>query len=324
MNVSVVIIARNAAQTIRQCLESVSHQTVSPREIIVVDGRSSDSTREVAAQYGCNVLVTPRRDTYGEARNLGSKVASGDVIAFLDADDTADSHWLQNVALAFADPSAGIATARRRYVYPRNWFTAIKWNRSRSSSPDEPRDYDTMSWDYFRTISGAVRKSVLEAVGYFDEDMFFGTEDKDLAFRAYRLGWRVTLIQGAIVYHRPASFSREWLLDSFYRHGMGHGNMRRKYGVYRPPLWAPTSLLLAISGLLASIGYGSATLLFAPLIPLLGSISIHFLRAFTATSKFLPAIAYSLLTLVGRTVEMIGFALGYSFSAKTLRRLWRR
>ena len=85
--ISVIIPAYNAANYIRQALESVQAQTYRDFEIIVIDDGSSDNTKEIALQ------AAPIRYHYQEnrgeatARNKGMSLAKGDFFAFLDADD---------------------------------------------------------------------------------------------------------------------------------------------------------------------------------------------------------------------------------------------
>ncbi len=85
---SVIIPAYSAAATLARALDSVLAQTWSAHEIIVVDDGSTDATAAVAAGYGDKIRYL-RQDNAGvsAARNHGAQVASGDWLAFLDADD---------------------------------------------------------------------------------------------------------------------------------------------------------------------------------------------------------------------------------------------
>lgn len=85
---SVIIPAYNAAAFIARAIESVLAQTWPAHEILVIDDGSSDTTAEVVQQYQPRVQYL-RQDNAGvsAARNAGAAVASGDWLAFLDADD---------------------------------------------------------------------------------------------------------------------------------------------------------------------------------------------------------------------------------------------
>lgn len=89
MRVSVVIPCHNAAAWIGEALRSVAEQRFAPHEIIVVDDASTDdSVREVrAASPGGVKLLSVRHGSAAAARNAGIAAATGEWIAFLDADD---------------------------------------------------------------------------------------------------------------------------------------------------------------------------------------------------------------------------------------------
>jgi glycosyltransferase involved in cell wall biosynthesis len=88
--VSVVIPAYNASNTIQQAIATARKQTLRPAQIVVVDDCSRDDTIEKAeAVAGPDLLVvrSPRNGGGGAARNRGIDHSTGDVVAFLDADD---------------------------------------------------------------------------------------------------------------------------------------------------------------------------------------------------------------------------------------------
>ena len=102
MQVSVVIPMYNAASTIVTCIESCLSQSVSVKEIIVVDDASTDeSSAMVEAHFGNKVSLIKLSENAGPsiARNAGWDRASGDYVAFLDSDDA----WLpEKIALCIA------------------------------------------------------------------------------------------------------------------------------------------------------------------------------------------------------------------------------
>ncbi|MCC2659912.1 MAG: glycosyltransferase, partial [Arthrobacter sp.] len=83
LDVSVVVPARNAARWLGECLESIRAEK--PREIIVVDGCSTDDTVDIARSLGARVLSDEGRGLPA-ARMLGVKNAISDVVALIDAD----------------------------------------------------------------------------------------------------------------------------------------------------------------------------------------------------------------------------------------------
>lgn len=86
--VSVVIPCYNAAKFLEKTLNSVFSQTYSDYELILIDDGSTDNTAEIINSYGSRVRAkfTPNRGA-SSARNLGTSLATGEFIQYLDADD---------------------------------------------------------------------------------------------------------------------------------------------------------------------------------------------------------------------------------------------
>ena len=85
---SVIIPVYNAAATLQRAIESVQKQSWPAHEIIVVDDGSTDCSADVAQGYGATVtLIRQANAGVSAARNAGAHAASGDWLAFLDADD---------------------------------------------------------------------------------------------------------------------------------------------------------------------------------------------------------------------------------------------
>ena len=96
--ISVVIPTYNEEKNIERCLRALEEQTI-PREdfeIIVVDGRSTDRTVEIARRYADKVIQQVSEGV-GGARNDGVKVARGDIIVTTDADCIPHREWLEVV-----------------------------------------------------------------------------------------------------------------------------------------------------------------------------------------------------------------------------------
>lgn len=106
MKISVITVAYNSATTIAETLRSVASQHHGDIEHIVIDGGSSDTTREVIAREGTHVarfVSEPDRGIY-DAMNKGVAAATGDIVGFLNADDHyAHPNVLARVAQMFAD-----------------------------------------------------------------------------------------------------------------------------------------------------------------------------------------------------------------------------
>src|SRR6185437_11144924 len=86
--VSVVIPTYNSGPLVTEAVESVLAQTLPAAEVLVVDDGSTDDTPERLAAYGERIRYLPQANQgVAAARNRGIREATGDLIAFLDADD---------------------------------------------------------------------------------------------------------------------------------------------------------------------------------------------------------------------------------------------
>src|SRR3972149_11707037 len=86
--VSVVIPTLNEAGNILEALTTIEEELAYPKEIIVVDGNSTDGTKEIVKDTNlCKLIIEPRRG-YGLALRTGMKHAKGDVVVMVDGDGT--------------------------------------------------------------------------------------------------------------------------------------------------------------------------------------------------------------------------------------------
>ncbi len=103
--ISVVIPAYNAGEFIAAAIESVLQQDYRPFELIVVNDGSTDRTAEIVKKFPQVVLLEQSRRGTGAALNEGVRVAKGEFLAFLDADDLWSAGKLTRQMQAFANES---------------------------------------------------------------------------------------------------------------------------------------------------------------------------------------------------------------------------
>jgi glycosyltransferase involved in cell wall biosynthesis len=211
---SVVVPVRNGAGTLEECLASLLELRYPGRlELRVVDNGSTDGTAEVLRRHGDRIVVVPE-PTRGPAaaRNAGVRGASGEVVAFTDADCVVDPDWLARLVAPLADPAVGIAGGRilaRRPAGPVERFGEEIHDHRMAIEVYDPPYAITMSW--------ASRREVLEALAGFDEGLR-RCEDVDLSYRAVQAGYRLAYVDEAVVYHRNESG-----LPGLFGEGFAHG-----------------------------------------------------------------------------------------------------
>lgn len=94
--ISVIIPTLNEEKYLKHTLQDLARQTFRNFELIVKDGRSTDSTVEIAREFA-DIVVSEKDVSIGDARNQGAKHASGKILAFLDADTFLDQNALSLV-----------------------------------------------------------------------------------------------------------------------------------------------------------------------------------------------------------------------------------
>ncbi|WOX56223.1 glycosyltransferase [Methanoculleus palmolei] len=117
--ISVIVPALNEEATILDCLESLVAQSI-PRgtyEIIVVDGGSSDRTREYAKPVADRV-ISQKRAGIGGARGDGAEAANGDILVFTDADTRHPPAWLETIQEVLTVGGYDVCTGPVRFYDP--------------------------------------------------------------------------------------------------------------------------------------------------------------------------------------------------------------
>ncbi|MCS7122865.1 MAG: glycosyltransferase [Candidatus Micrarchaeota archaeon] len=96
MKISLVIPTYNEEKYLPKMFGSLERSSITPDEIIVVDDQSTDRTREIARDFGAEVIVVDRR-SIGYARKIGMLAAKGDILVSGSADMIVDRYWLENI-----------------------------------------------------------------------------------------------------------------------------------------------------------------------------------------------------------------------------------
>jgi glycosyltransferase involved in cell wall biosynthesis len=178
MKVSVVIPTYNSGPLVVEAVQSVLAQTRPAYEIIVVDDGSTDDTAERLAAFGGQIqYIRQANARVAAARNTGVAAATGDAIAFLDADDAWHPEKLvRQVQVLEEQPEIGLV-ATQLSDWPGEFAPLAETERVSPISLEE-----LLLKNVLATSSIVVRWSVLDRAGPFDPELF-GPEDYDLWLR---------------------------------------------------------------------------------------------------------------------------------------------
>ena len=239
---TVVVAAYNAAATLGECLSSLRNLNYPDYETIVVDDGSTDSTSEIAGHDG-NGIRTIRVEHNGlaAARNAGIDAASGEIVAFIDADARADRDWLYHLIETIKRRDAAAASGPNFAPDSRSSRAAAM-----AAAPGLPREVRAGD-DRLAQLCGcnmAITKAALQKAGGFDPMFTAAGDDVDLSWRLAASNETLAYAPGAVVIHE-----RRATLSAYLRqqrgYGAGEGLLFRKYplrtadqdAIYATPSW---------------------------------------------------------------------------------------
>lgn len=205
MRASVIIPCRNGERIVAEAVRSALTQTEPPLEILVVDDASTDGTARAARAAGARVLRTEARRNAGGARNIGIEAASGDILAFLDADVTAPPDWLARVRVDLeGDP--GIVAVGGRVASGRPglfgdldlYLNHSEWIGGRASFKG-----------LIPTLGVAYRREAVGPVRFVETNL---GEDASFGAAVLERGGRLWYDPGIVMTHRHERLDRETFL----------------------------------------------------------------------------------------------------------------
>lgn len=218
--VSIVIPTENSANVLDACLRSIRQQTYKNTEIIIVDGKSSDETIQIAKKYKCRIysyLPKVKKFAYDAShkRNYGAAKAKGRYIYWVDADMRPQpqliaeavtlSHSFDAVILPEESIGAGV------WARAKNLERRCYWN---DNTVECPRFFKKEIWD---------------DIGGLDESLGAGGDDLDIHQKTLEQGYTVARTQSLVIHDE----GRLTLTKLFYKR-FRYGRDILKYLYKRP------------------------------------------------------------------------------------------
>jgi len=188
-------------------------QSLFPHEIIIIDDGSIDNTCDVVSMFASEAIkLISLRQSIGAAaaRNVGIKVATGNIIAFLDADDEwlPDKLRLQEAKIANHQCEISIVSCRAEAIWEDSGDKTLLYDGSLEFGANKLWK-QMLACPIIATPTVLTKKKILEVVGGFDESLVVA-EDQDLWWRLARYG-KVLFVDEILVrvYKRTTSLSRQ-------------------------------------------------------------------------------------------------------------------
>jgi glycosyltransferase involved in cell wall biosynthesis len=186
--VSVIIPMYNAAKTAKNCIRSILASDYPDFEVIVVDDASTDNSASAISDLPFKKLVLDKNSGPGVARNRGVESASGEIIAFTDADCEVPRDWLRKIANDFKIHDIGATSGGYSRPINNGSVVLFQFYDTCFRQRDVPRYIKSCITSNF-----ACKKEVFRETGGFpsqriNEDMEFGVS----LSRKYRILWNRT------------------------------------------------------------------------------------------------------------------------------------
>lgn len=178
-DIAVIIVCHNYGRYLAEATESVLRQTVTPREILIVDDTSSDETPSVASSFASKGVLYLRGEwrSVCAARNAGATATVSPLIVFLDADDILPPTYLERCRSVMKDPRIGIAYGDMR-----------EFGESTTNHRMPTFDSRLLQRKNFISSHAMMRRQALEVVGGYRE-FRNAHEDWDLYRRIVSGSW---------------------------------------------------------------------------------------------------------------------------------------
>ena len=209
--VSIIVVNWNGAHYLRECLRSLSEQTYTNFEIILVDNGSSDDSIRLVREHFQKVKLVELADNLGftGGNTAGLTVAQGDFIALVNNDTRAEADWLEKLLPPMlTDSTVGICASKLivdgtdRIDSAGDGVTTAGVGFNRGLWVDR-RNYSSLEPVFGACAAASLyRRRMIDEVGFLDEDFFLYDEDVDLSFRARLAGWTCMFVPQAVVYHK--------------------------------------------------------------------------------------------------------------------------
>jgi len=210
--ITVIIVNYNGEPYLNDCLRSLSCQTFTDFEVIVVDNGSTDTSLAILSSSFPWVRVIPleRNEGFAKGNNMGIRASSSKYVATLNNDTIVDKDWLTYLyEVAETDEKTGMVASK--ILLGRDGFEIDSvgmliypdgMSRQRGRGEKDSGQYDRVDEVLFPSACAALyRRDMLRDIGLFDEDFFAYCEDADIGLRARIRGWRAVFSPKAVVYH---------------------------------------------------------------------------------------------------------------------------
>ena len=210
--ISIVVSTNGKARSLRRTLDSFRRLAYPEFEVCVVIGPTEDGSREIVREYAdrgdVKFAACPELNL-AMSRNMGVRIASGEIVAFIDDDAVPEPEWLSQLAPAFADPgiggAGGVTHDHTGYTYQARFILCDRFGGAQFFQAD-PGVADfcfpfSRRYPSLMGVNCAFRRSVLVEIGGFDEEFEYYLYETDICSRIIDHGYQIVELANAAVHH---------------------------------------------------------------------------------------------------------------------------
>jgi len=215
MKIAVTISVYNEERNIAQLLDCLLRQSRLPDEIVIIDDGSKDRTAEIirayAEHHSCIKYIYQKNAGIAVARNTAWKNTDADICVFTDGDCVPEDTWIEKLLQPFTDTQVGAAAGTYKTMNTDSILARFIGME--------------ISWKYRNVIGEivahgtynlAVRRSILEEFGGFNEDFNVSGEDWDLTCKISKR-YKIIFVPQAIVGHYHPEVVAAYLKNQMHR-----------------------------------------------------------------------------------------------------------
>jgi GT2 family glycosyltransferase/sugar lactone lactonase YvrE len=224
--VSVIVCAYNAADTIEDCLTALERQSYPDYEIIVVNDGSRDATGTIARRHPNVRTIDIPNGGLSAARNVGLAEATGTIVAYTDADTRADRDWLTFLVQPFL--TSDVVGSGGPNVVPPDDPPAAQYIARAPGGPTHVLLDDRIA-EHVPGCNMAFRRDALVSIGGFNPIYLRAGDDVDVCWRLQARGWKIGFASAALVWHHHRSS-----VKAYWRQQVGYGEGERWLMAHHP------------------------------------------------------------------------------------------
>jgi rhamnosyltransferase len=205
MDVSIIILTKNAGENFKQLLERIFSQRFDGQfEVLIVDSGSTDATLKTAGGFPAKITeIRPEAFHHGKTRNLGAELSSGTILVYITQDALPiNNDWLDKLAGNFKNPNVAMVIGRQipwqTTKPPEKFFYVHNFPEQKIIVQPKSSGY-YLDNVFVSNVNSAIRKDVWQQFKF--SETIIMAEDKEFANRILSAGWTIVYEPEAAVYH---------------------------------------------------------------------------------------------------------------------------